>query len=83
MNLLNAKTIWNGNYEGKRFYHQHRWVWGLGSEGLFTELRLMILILLIRHPRLVQIILLGLTEKRTVCHMCLQIVPIIMVHFIS
>ncbi|TDD75947.1 dTDP-glucose 4,6-dehydratase [Flavobacterium caseinilyticum] len=40
VNLLNAaKTIWNGKYEGKRFYHiSTDEVYGsLGSEGLFTE----------------------------------------------
>jgi dTDP-glucose 4,6-dehydratase len=40
MNLLNAaKTIWKGNYEGKRFYHiSTDEVYGsLGAEGLFTE----------------------------------------------
>jgi dTDP-glucose 4,6-dehydratase len=38
MNLLNAKTIWQGNYEGKRFYHiSTDEVYGsLGAEG-FTE----------------------------------------------
>jgi dTDP-glucose 4,6-dehydratase len=40
MNLLNAaKKIWEGNYEGKRFYHiSTDEVYGtLGAEGLFTE----------------------------------------------
>lgn len=40
MNLLNAaKTIWNNNYEGKRFYHiSTDEVYGsLGETGLFTE----------------------------------------------
>lgn len=40
VNLLNAaKTIWNGNYENKLFYHiSTDEVYGsLGSEGLFTE----------------------------------------------
>ncbi|MEH6659248.1 dTDP-glucose 4,6-dehydratase [Leeuwenhoekiella marinoflava] len=40
MNLLNAaKSIWNGDYEGKRFYHVSTdEVYGaLGAEGLFTE----------------------------------------------
>lgn len=40
MNLLNAfKTIWNNNFEGKRFYHiSTDEVYGsLGAEGLFTE----------------------------------------------
>lgn len=40
MNLLNAaKTIWNDNKEGKRFYHiSTDEVYGsLGAEGLFTE----------------------------------------------
>lgn len=40
MNLLNAaKKIWDGNYEGKRFYHiSTDEVYGtLGAEGLFTE----------------------------------------------
>jgi dTDP-glucose 4,6-dehydratase len=40
MNLLNAaKNAWQGNYEGKRFYHiSTDEVYGsLGAEGLFTE----------------------------------------------
>ncbi len=40
MNLLNAaKKLWNGNYEGKRFYHiSTDEVYGsLGETGLFTE----------------------------------------------
>jgi dTDP-glucose 4,6-dehydratase len=40
VNLLNAaKNIWNGNHEGKRFYHVSTdEVYGsLGAEGLFTE----------------------------------------------
>lgn len=40
VNLLNAfKSIWNGNFEGKRFYHVSTdEVYGtLGEEGLFTE----------------------------------------------
>ena len=40
VNLLNAaKNIWNGNHEGKRFYHVSTdEVYGsLGTEGLFTE----------------------------------------------
>jgi len=40
MNLLNAaKKLWNGNFEGKRFYHiSTDEVYGsLGAEGLFTE----------------------------------------------
>jgi dTDP-glucose 4,6-dehydratase len=40
VNLLNAaKAIWQGNYEGKRFYHiSTDEVYGsLGDEGLFTE----------------------------------------------
>ena len=40
MNLLNAaKASWQGNYEGKRFYHiSTDEVYGsLGAEGLFTE----------------------------------------------
>jgi dTDP-glucose 4,6-dehydratase len=40
VNLLNAaRKIWNGNYEGKRFYHiSTDEVYGsLGAEGLFTE----------------------------------------------
>ena len=40
MNLLNAaKSIWDGDYEGKRFYHVSTdEVYGaLGTEGLFTE----------------------------------------------
>jgi len=40
MNLLNAfKSIWAGNWEGKRFYHiSTDEVYGtLGAEGLFTE----------------------------------------------
>jgi dTDP-glucose 4,6-dehydratase len=40
VNLLNAaKNIWNGNLEGKRFYHVSTdEVYGsLGAEGLFTE----------------------------------------------
>lgn len=40
VNLLNAaKAIWQGNYEGKRFYHiSTDEVYGsLGAEGLFTE----------------------------------------------
>jgi dTDP-glucose 4,6-dehydratase len=40
MNLLNAaKKIWEGNYDGKRFYHiSTDEVYGsLGAEGLFTE----------------------------------------------
>ncbi|MEY2868390.1 MAG: hypothetical protein RIR01_819 [Bacteroidota bacterium] len=40
VNLLNAaKTIWNENFEGKRFYHiSTDEVYGsLGAEGLFTE----------------------------------------------
>lgn len=40
MNLLNAaKNIWNGDFEGKRFYHiSTDEVYGsLGTEGLFTE----------------------------------------------
>jgi dTDP-glucose 4,6-dehydratase len=40
MNLLNAfKTIWKGNFDGKRFYHiSTDEVYGsLGAEGLFTE----------------------------------------------
>ena len=40
MNLLNAaKTIWNDNFEGKRFYHiSTDEVYGsLGATGLFTE----------------------------------------------
>lgn len=40
MNLLNAfKNIWNGNFEGKRFYHiSTDEVYGsLGEVGLFTE----------------------------------------------
>lgn len=40
VNLLNAaKKHWNGNYEGKRFYHiSTDEVYGaLGAEGLFTE----------------------------------------------
>lgn len=40
MNLLNAaKTIWKGNFEGKRFYHiSTDEVYGsLGATGLFTE----------------------------------------------
>jgi len=40
VNLLNAfKTLWNGNFEGKRFYHVSTdEVYGtLGENGLFTE----------------------------------------------
>ena len=40
MNLLNAaKKLWNGHFEGKRFYHiSTDEVYGsLGAEGLFTE----------------------------------------------
>lgn len=40
VNLLNAaKSIWQGDYEGKRFYHiSTDKVYGsLGTEGLFTE----------------------------------------------
>ncbi len=40
VNLLNAaRMLWNGNYEGKRFYHiSTDEVYGaLGNEGLFTE----------------------------------------------
>lgn len=40
MNLLNAfKSLWQGNFEGKRFYHiSTDEVYGtLGAEGLFTE----------------------------------------------
>ncbi|WP_213524323.1 dTDP-glucose 4,6-dehydratase [Nonlabens sp.] len=40
VNLLNAfKSVWNNNYEGKRFYHVSTdEVYGtLGEEGLFTE----------------------------------------------
>ena len=40
VNLLNAfKSLWNGNYEGKRFYHVSTdEVYGtLGEDGLFTE----------------------------------------------
>jgi dTDP-glucose 4,6-dehydratase len=40
VNLLNAfKTLWNGNFEGKRFYHVSTdEVYGtLGEDGLFTE----------------------------------------------
>jgi hypothetical protein len=75
MNLLNAaKTIWKDDLEGKRFtiLARMRFMEALVLKD-YLKRQLMILILLILHPKRAQITLLGLMVKRMVCLMFNQL----------
>jgi hypothetical protein len=69
MNLLNAKTIWKDDLEGKRFtiLARMRFMEALVLKDYLQKRQHMILILLILHPKRAQITLLGLMVKRMVC----------------